>query len=907
MAKKRKDKAKLRPTLLDSLETAAVRCIWCKRDDLTNEASVEQFFISRLLSDGLGYRDSQIKPKTSLSKLTVGRGSRQTKYKPDYALFVNNIPRCIIDAKSPDETLEDWIEQCSGYCLALNRKFSTNPVRYFVLSNGIATQLYAWDADEPILSLSFTDFVWGNPKYERLRAILAPDKIAEATPDAIPASPERDFKLTRPTAEQARQLFASCHKAIWKSEVCSPSFAFIEFVKVMFVKLWEDKRVRFSEATSKHFARGSDAATVPASSVYFSTHWIENREKEGAKHPIDTILFTQIRDDIERGIKLKEKKRLFDAGEPIRLRPDTMKDVVRRLEHFDMFGIDEDLNGRLFETFLSATMRGRDLGQFFTPRSIVKLMTRLADLRVDRIHQDKVLDGCCGSGGFLIEALAVMRDKIRKNASLSGPEKESLIEQVCNRSFYGIDYSKDPPLSRIARINMYLHGDGGSRIYFADGLDKMLDGSQEKDPEIIHNMKELHEHFATPMLFDVVLTNPPFSMTKSKSNDTERAILEQYTMARKNPTSGQLRSSLRSSVMFFERYADLLRPGGLLLTVIDESILAGPEYDFVRDYIRANFLIRAIVSLQGDSFRRSGARIKTSILMLEKKRVPTESQPSCFTFFSIRLGVDDLTPKSSEADVVEARRLAVEEMDQILREYQAYLAGKGGLNVIGPEHLTDTLDLKSCVPLFGRMAPQWESQGIEVRELTGCMTPAAHKMNPHDEPEKEFVLVKVGYDGRCRVEARRKGKAIKYETMFQVKTGQLIFSTIRAVNGAVGIVPPEMDGALVSASYNVFDCGSPEETAYLWAVLRSHEIRADIQSASTGASRYYSYWSDVCDVKVPWQTKAKREKIGAQFIAGWELEREIKKQRARSAKLIADMGVESEESIRRWEASKPPQ
>jgi len=44
---------------------------------------------------------------------------------------------------------------------------------------------------------------------------------------------------------------------------------------------------------------------------------------------------------------------------------------VRRLEHTFLFGIDVDLNGRLFETFLSATMRGKDLGQFFTPRSIV--------------------------------------------------------------------------------------------------------------------------------------------------------------------------------------------------------------------------------------------------------------------------------------------------------------------------------------------------------------------------------------------------------------------------------------------------------------------------------------------------------------------------------------------------------
>ncbi len=66
------------------------------------------------------------------------------------------------------------------------------------------------------------------------------------------------------------------------------------------------------------------------------------------------------------------------------MRPETIKMVVQKLQHWDRFGIDEDLNGRLFETFLNATMRGEELGQFFTPRSVVKLVTKLADVKVSR-------------------------------------------------------------------------------------------------------------------------------------------------------------------------------------------------------------------------------------------------------------------------------------------------------------------------------------------------------------------------------------------------------------------------------------------------------------------------------------------------------------------------------------------
>ena len=71
-----------RKSVLDDLDGSA-RNIYCRFADLSNEASVETFFLSRLLKD-LGYKDSQIKTKESLRTLIVGRGHKQEKYKPDY-------------------------------------------------------------------------------------------------------------------------------------------------------------------------------------------------------------------------------------------------------------------------------------------------------------------------------------------------------------------------------------------------------------------------------------------------------------------------------------------------------------------------------------------------------------------------------------------------------------------------------------------------------------------------------------------------------------------------------------------------------------------------------------------------------------------------------------------------------
>lgn len=892
-----------RTTILNDLGGAS-RNIFCRSLDLDNEASVETFFVSRLLKD-LGYKDQQVKAKHSLAALTVGRGSRLEKYKPDYALFYRGAPRCIVDAKGTDEDLNDWVEQCSGYCLALNRKYTNrNPVRFFVLSNGLSTVVYEWDKDEPILSLDFSDFVWGNSRYENLKRTIGPRYIATAAAEP-PESEASNFKLSRATTSRAKQLFSTCHRVIWKSEGYGPGPAFLAFVKLMFVKLWADQNLRSNHATKRLFDEDVADIMLPRSAVIFSEHWVKQRHSEGAENPINDM-FIQLRKEIEKDIELRKKKRIFTKDEDLGLRPDTVLNVVKRLEHVDLFGIDEDLNGRLFETFLTATMRGRDLGQFFTPRSVVKMMTDIGDLQVTRDHQDKVMDGCCGSGGFLIEALTVMRHKVRENSSLSEHEKSSLIQRVANDCLYGIDYGKDPPLARIARINMYLHGDGGSRIYYADGLDKALADGAMVDPEIIQNTQELRSALVDHE-FDVVLTNPPFSMTKETKNPSEKRILEQYALAKRSEETSSVRPSLRSSVMFLERYCDVLRPGGRLITVLDETLLSSADFGYARDFIRKSFLIRAIISLPGDTFRRSGSRVKTSALVLEKKKSRQDVQPKWFYFFAENIGLDDLNTKASEQDVTDARQQAEREAERIVADFRNFMNGDNTPNVLGPERIMDRLDLRNCVPMFGRMANSWKANGVTVKRLDDVVGVVEKKVRPSEHPDDVFNLVKVSYGGKCEVESQKQGRRIRASTMQRVATGQIVFSTIRATDGAIGIVPPELDGALVSGSYTVFKCDVPHDGAYLWSVLRSHELRADMQSLSPGSGRYTTYWPGVGALLVPWPMEERRREIGEGLIDLWRKERELAMQREHALSHLDTLGVESAESRKRWSASKAPQ
>lgn len=175
----------IRPTLFDSLSSSGTKNIYCELKNLTNEASVETFFVNRMLAD-MGFKDNHIKTKESIEKLKISKGSKSFYYKPDYCIVFNRKPKLVIDAKSPHETIEKYIEQCAHYCLILNRRGEKKTLEYFILSNGIKTVLFKWDSDLPILELKFSDFNYGNKNYEKLRSIVAYPNLSKGGEDKAP-------------------------------------------------------------------------------------------------------------------------------------------------------------------------------------------------------------------------------------------------------------------------------------------------------------------------------------------------------------------------------------------------------------------------------------------------------------------------------------------------------------------------------------------------------------------------------------------------------------------------------------------------------------------------------------------------------------------------------------------------
>jgi type I site-specific restriction endonuclease len=105
---------------------AAKKNMFCQYSDLHNEAAVENFLVTPLVKQ-LGYKDSQIKFKKDIPIEKIALGSKSIKYRPDYLLYFDGKPRVVIDAKSPDESLTNWVQQISSYAITLNQQFEGMP------------------------------------------------------------------------------------------------------------------------------------------------------------------------------------------------------------------------------------------------------------------------------------------------------------------------------------------------------------------------------------------------------------------------------------------------------------------------------------------------------------------------------------------------------------------------------------------------------------------------------------------------------------------------------------------------------------------------------------------------------------------------------------------------------------
>ena len=873
--------------------------LFCSICDLNNEASVESFFVDRM-TEVLHYEDKDIRLKTSIAEYTIGQGRKKVLYKPDYVLLANGIPSVVIDAKSTNEDISKWEEQCSSYCLEINKEYDYNPVMYYVLCNGLKTNVYRWDKKEPLLSLDFQDFKEGNSNYEKFSQLLCRENIQANATKLKQRLDSEVFCFEKIGLQEMSNLFRKIHKDIWTIEKKSVGAAFLELIKIIFIKIKKDKEL---------YRILNDNKPLTYKDVVFSVNWIQSQTE--IENPINDVLFKNLLKELEVDILKGKKKRFFDSNEKIELSPEMTKKIVKYLEHVDFYGMEEDVHGRMFESFLDATARGKELGQYFTPRDIVDLMVGLSNLQLKKntdgqVIIPKILDACCGSGGFLIKALMELFSLLDNMAGLSSREKKEIRENIKQNSVYGIDAGSNPAMYKIARMNMYLHGDGGSNIYYADSLNKNIGKIGNGDLEIDAQIEEIRTLLANGLKFDVILSNPPFSLQYQRANKDQEAIINQYELSVDNET-GTYADKIMSSIMFVERYKDLVTEDGIIIAIIDDSILSGSSYSSTRSYIRKSFIIKGIISLPGDAFQRSSARVKTSILILKKKKTG-EVQTDIFLAAAIYVGIEGKIAKRIGIDTQNLRQNICSEIEEIKKKFKEYSLGVKNEYVYPFDNCQDRLDVKFCVNDRGRRRAFWESIGKKTDIIGNILTEQNNRSQKVDE-DGSYQLLSVNYEGIVSEGELKDGRDISYTSLNKVQTWDILISNMGFGRGAIGIVPPYLNNCLVSNEYTILRAKDKESTVFYWNLLRTKEILGDVLASTTGMNRGRIKWDIIKNVVVPVYDKSDKVKMLAKEIDRfWKSQGLFRKVKdSLSSDISHTYRLDSEDSLKRWLAYKSPE
>jgi type I restriction enzyme M protein len=435
------------------------------------------------------------------------------------------------------------------------------------------------------------------------------------------------------TRDEFAKLLFKCHKIIRDNDKLSPEGAFDEISKILFIKIryerQQGKKV-FSISRFNELKKNYEETASRSSKPFYQN------------------LFDRTKEDFE-------KDELFETNEEIKIRENSFEQIVKELERYNLSDTGDDVKGIAFEQFLGRTFRG-ELGQFFTPRTIVDFMIDIVDPK----EGDLICDPCCGSGGFLIKAFDYVRENIEadivnkkealknkyfddKYQKLTETEKEkidALVEaefkelnkeldnqtegsrlyNLSHKYIYGSD--ANPRMARTSKMNMIMHGDGHGGVHHNDGL---LDIGG-----IFENR------------FDIVLTNPPFGSRVNKDqkiteNDNKYIGKESYISKRFGEEGVNAMKNLErnvgknlidtyetgafstlTEVLFMERYIRILKKGGKMAVVLPEGFLNNPNLQKVREYFEGKAKIDLIVSIPQDVFIASGATVKPSLVFLQK-------------------------------------------------------------------------------------------------------------------------------------------------------------------------------------------------------------------------------------------------------------------------------------------------
>ncbi len=302
----------------------------------------------------------------------------------------------------------------------------------------------------------------------------------------------------------------------------------------------------------------------------------------------------------------KKYQDVMDSSDKIMLDAKSISYVVGELQPFSLTDAERDAVGDAFEVFIDHALKGGQ-GQFFTPRNVVKMTIDI----LNPTPEDLIIDPACGSGGFIIECLRHLWNKVEEEGiKYKWPQHEIEIEKqkVAIDKIRGID--KDYFLGKVCKAYMAILGDGRGGIFCENSLDIPSNWATKTREKI---------QLGT---FSMVVTNPPFG--KKITVEGEK-LLSQYEIGykwknnKKDGTweKGKIKDKEAPQYLFIERCIHLLKPGGKMGIVLPDGIFGNDQLGYIRKIITDHCQLVAVIDVPKETFMPHTST-KTSILFVKK-------------------------------------------------------------------------------------------------------------------------------------------------------------------------------------------------------------------------------------------------------------------------------------------------
>lgn len=460
-------------------------------------------------------------PKTTEQK------SKLKGKKPDYVLYRSNSdePIAIIEAKKKGQNIDNALKQAI--------ELYAKPLKINIVFAVDGTFVKTWDIKEK-RELSIEG--------EVINELLPESQILQHIRDGANIKLSKEVKYSR---EELIKIFAWANNQLRK-EGLRILDRFIEFANILFLKL-------ISEIEENKEIEGFEERLLAKKYCWESFY---NLDAERMMEYINgTILPHLVARYNHSGDVFQTKLQIQN--------PDTLKEIVDKFSKLKLLNAESEIKGDAFEYFLRELSTGNDLGEYFTPRHIVKMMVKLVNPK----FTEKVYDPACGTGGFLIEAFRHIKKNMKQTRENIRVLKEDTI--------YGVEITNT---TRIAKMNMIIIGDGHNNIFQGDSLKNLQRNN-----------------------YDVILANPPYGTT------TDWGSL--YPIDSKS-----------GDVVFIEHLLESLKDkDSRCAFIMQEGVLFRTSDLKLRKYMLENYCIDAIISLPKGVFLPYTS-VKTDILIVSKKK-----------------------------------------------------------------------------------------------------------------------------------------------------------------------------------------------------------------------------------------------------------------------------------------------